>query len=562
MATCPACKGEFEASYCPRDGTRLIEGELPVIGDRYRLLRKVGEGAMGEVYEAEHVLLHRKVAVKLLQRRIAADPEASTRLQREARSTSGLAHPNVVDTLDFGFAGGQAFLVMEWLDGENLDDLVARGPLEIATALDIAAQTCAGVAAAHDRGVIHRDLKPANLFLTRDHRGELLVKVLDFGIAKIALHETKLTATGVLMGTPNYMAPEQAEGQPIDARTDIYALGVILYEMLTGTVPFVGETPLAVLHQHTSRLPILPSARAPGRGISEALDTVVMRCLSKRPDERFSTMHELAAALAEMRGTASPASPAPSASPAPPSGHGTAAAVATRAFDVAAARTHAARARTRDDDRDRDLDLDSAAAADAAGGRRRWILPVVVGAFAIAAAAVTVIALRGSRPPGALPASAARAVAHVDAAVVVAGTAAPAADAAALVVPDAPTADAAMASPGATFAIAGRRFAGTLVARPAIPIAGQRVELTVEIGTLDAGLQEAAAEGRLTATIELRYFKDHSLVEESTHRLDASGRFTVTPRLAHSAKHHAHVDLLVDGKEVDHAKVDLFPDLR
>ena len=522
MATCPSCKGDFEASYCPRDGNRLINDTVPVLGDRYRLLRKVGEGAMGEVFEAEHVLLNRKVAVKLLQRRIAADPEASARLQREARSTTGLGHPNVVDTIDFGFADGQAFLVMEWLDGENLDARMTRGPLDIATALDIAAQTCAGVAAAHDRGVIHRDLKPANLFLTRDHRGDLLVKVLDFGIAKLALHETKLTATGVLIGTPNYMAPEQAEGQPIDGRTDIYALGVILYEMLAGTVPFLGETPLAVLHQHTSRMPILPSARAPGRGISDALDMIVMRCLAKLPDERFTTMHELATAIAEVRGTALPARPLVNSSTA---------AVATRSPE-------------------RDAAADSLLAA--AGARRRWIVPATIGGLALAATAlVIIIALRGGGTTATPRDAGLVATANSDAAV-------------ATVIADAPEArppDAAAMVPGATFAINGRGFTGTLVARPAIPIAGEPVELSIELGTLETNLREAAATGRLTATIEVRYFKDHSLVEESSHVLDATGRFTVTPRFAHSAKHHAHIDLLVDGKEVDHAKVDLFPDL-
>ncbi len=533
MATCPSCKGDFEASYCPRDGSRLLEGTVPVLDDRYRLLRKVGEGAMGEVYEAEHVLLNRKVAVKLLQRRIAADPAARVRLQREARSTTGLAHPNVVDTIDFGFADGQAYLVMEWLDGENLDGRMTRGPLDIATALDIAAQACAGLAAAHDRGVIHRDLKPANLFLTRDHHGKLLLKVLDFGIAKLALHETKLTATGVLIGTPNYMAPEQAEGQLIDARTDIYALGVILYEMLTGTVPFLGETPLAVLHQHTSRLPILPSARAPGRGISDTLDMIVMRCLSKLPDERFTTMNELAKAIAEVRGIALPALSNVSSS--------------TAAGVMRAPERNAA--------------ADSL--LEALGARRTWIVPVTIGGFALAAIAVAIIALRGGGTTSAPPDSGLLATASGDAAVSILGADAPATDSATVAVTtDAGTFDVAEMVPGATFAINGHGFAGTIVARPAVPIAGEPVELSIELGTLETGLREAAVAGRLTATIELRYFKDHSLIEESSHVLDATGRFTVTPRFAHSGKHHAHLDLLVDGKEVDHAKVDLFPELR
>ena len=538
VATCPSCKGDFEASFCPRDGQRLIEAPAPVLGDRYQLIRKIGEGAMGEVFEAEHVLLHRKVAVKLLQRRIAADPEARARLQREARSTTGLAHPNVVDTIDFGFAEGQAFLVMEWLDGENLEVRMTRGPLDIATALDIAAQACAGLTAAHDRGVIHRDLKPANLFLTRDHHGELLLKVLDFGIAKLALHETKLTATGVLIGTPNYMAPEQAEGQPIDARTDIYAMGVILYEMLTGTVPFLGETPLAVLHQHTSRLPILPSARAPDRGISDALDMLVMRCLSKLPDDRFTTMHELAAAIAQIRGTVAPAGLVTRGSPSAPS--------APSALDAPnVAPTVAIRARTHDAADDSLLAV--------AGAPRRWIVPVVLAGLALTATVVVIIVILAR--PGGGTTSAPR-----DAGLVTTAIRDATGSAAGSIAIDAGASAATV--PGATFAINGHGFAGTLVARPAIPIAGQPEELTVELGTLEPGLRAAAAAGRLTASIELRYYKDHSLVEESHHVLDSEGRFTVTPRLPHSARYHAHIDLLVDGKEVDHARIDLFPELR
>ena len=515
-----------------------------MLGDRYRLLRKVGEGAMGEVFEAEHVLLNRKVAVKLLQRRIAADPEASVRLQREARSTTGLAHPNVVDTIDFGFADGQAFLVMEWLDGENLDARMSRGPLELDTALEIAAQATAGLIAAHERGVIHRDIKPANLFLTRDHRGALLVKVLDFGIAKLALHEPKLTATGVLIGTPNYMAPEQAEGNPIDGRTDVYALGVILYEMLTGTVPFLGETPLAVLHQHTSRLPILPSARAPERGISDALDMVVMRCLAKRPEERFATMHDLAAALAEVRGESVP--DARSAAP-----------VVLVEPRAEVARAPAATHGAAPDD----------ALLAMPRPRRSWLAPAGIGGVALVGTAIAFFALRGGAPQGAPADAGAIAMGVHDAAVLgPPPDAAPAApDAGRVATIDAGTGPAPVTlaiGPGATFEVQGHGFRGTVVARPAVPVAGEVVELTVELSTLEPAYREAAAAGRLGATIEVRYFKDHSLVEESRHELDASARFTVSVRLAHAAKHHAHIDLLLDGKEVDHAKVDLFPDLK
>ena len=465
--------------------------------------------------------------MKLLQSKIANDPEVMARFQREARSTTGLGHPNIVDTIDFGFAAdGQPFLVMEWLDGENLDQRMSRGPLDIPTALDIAAQACAGLAAAHDRGVIHRDLKPANLFLTRDHRAALLVKVLDFGIAKLRLHETKLTATGVLIGTPNYMAPEQAEGDTIDARTDIYALGVIMYELIAGDVPFQGDTPLAVLHQHTSRLPKAPSARAPQRGISGALDALVMRCLAKRPDERYANMHELATAIADVQSARrAPAPTIPDEN------------------DRAPARRPPAPTMPDEDDL-------------APPRRRSWLVLAVLGALVLAGGAAVFWFLgHGARHEGrdaavAMPTPDVR----------------PAADGAVASTPIDAVADASVdAAPviaGASFALRGHTFTGTIIARPAVPVAGEPVELSIELTSLDAKTRAAAKAGTLTATIELRYFKDHSLVEESSHPLDESARFTVTPRLAHAAKHHAHVDLLIDGKEVDHAKVDLFPDLR
>ncbi len=383
MATCPKCQQPYDAgTFCPRDGTRLVGDAGPgaVIGDRYRLIRMVGSGGVGEVYEAEHVYIHRRVAVKILRREIASDPEAVARLQREAQSTSGLGHPNIVDCFDFGHsAEGQVYLVMEWLDGENLDQRLQREPVDIPTALEIASQVAAGLAEAHDRGVIHRDLKPANLFLIRDRRGALVVKVLDFGIAKLAAQQTKLTGTSVLVGTPNYMAPEQAFGEAVDARTDVYALGVILYEMVTGSVPFHADSPLGVLHQHTARMPVPPSARAPERGISSELETVVMRCLAKRPEERFASMHEVIAALEALRGTA--AAPRESLPPPPPP-------------------------RGHDDDDD-----DLLNAAGVVGGRR---IALVVGGVALVAGGVVaaLLLMRGGGRGAAAPPDASRPAAN------------------------------------------------------------------------------------------------------------------------------------------------------
>lgn len=298
VASCPTCHQRFEeGTYCPKDGTKLVTtSQERWLGDRYRLVRKVGEGAMGEVYEAEHLFLRKRVAVKILRAQYAADTEAFIRLQREAQSTSGIGHPNIAEALDFGHVGGQAYLVMEWLDGVSLDYLLEREPLAIATVISIARQVCSGLAAAHDRGVIHRDLKPANLFVVSG-AGDPVVKVLDFGIAKLAARATQLTTTGTTIGTPNYMAPEQALGQSVDQRADIYSLGALIYEMLVGAVPFRADNALAVLHLHLTHEPIRPSIAAPDRDISPDLDRVVLRCLEKRPEDRFESMRQLANAL-------------------------------------------------------------------------------------------------------------------------------------------------------------------------------------------------------------------------------------------------------------------------
>ena len=251
----PTCRQVLDAAtFCPRDGARLVAALGPgtVLGLRYHLIRKVGPGGLGQVYQADHAFLDCRVAVKVLRDSIAADPAAVTRLQREAHTTSSLGHPNIVDCFDFGHADdGQVYLVMDWLDGENLKQSPARAPIDLETALDITAQTAAGLAEAHARGIIHRDLKPANLFLTVDRDGALLVKVVDFGIAKLAAPPTNLTAANALVGTPSYMAPEQVLGDDVDARTDVYGLGVILYEMTTGVAPFRADSPMLVMHQHT-----------------------------------------------------------------------------------------------------------------------------------------------------------------------------------------------------------------------------------------------------------------------------------------------------------------------
>ena len=501
-ATCPTCRSRFDrGQFCPRDGAKLVE-EAParVLAGRYALRRKVGEGAMGEVYEAEHVHLHRRVAVKILRPTIAAIPEAIARMQREAESMSGLGHPNIVDAIDFGHTDdGVAFLVMEWLEGENLDDMLARQRPDIATALDIAAQAAAGLAEAHRRGVIHRDLKPANLFVTTNHKGALVIKVVDFGIAKLAEENTRLTATGVLVGTPNYMAPEQAMGEAVDARADIYALGVILYEMLTGVVPFRGDTALAVLHQHTSKMAALPSAAAPDRAISAELDDLVMRCLAKQPADRFASMEELGDALAVLQGR-------PVMSP-------------RVAAEPEASRTLP---------------------------RRIGARVLVLGGLAIAAvgAAIVAFATRGSHP--AARADAALAVATRDAAMI------------AVASPDAALAPARPdASESGLDLHAKTPLFSYSAALPHQTAADVPFDLAIGISDLDPSVTWTP-NTPLLARVLVRYYIDHSIVYQAAQPLDDSSRIIAHVTTLKPGKHHVHVELLSGTRELGHATFDIF----
>ncbi len=530
VATCPTCRNRFDAAtFCPRDGTRLVGDVAPdaLLGGRYRLIRKVGAGGMGEVYEAEHALIRRRVAVKILQRSLASDPQAIERLQREAQSTSGLGHPNIVDTLDFGWSDdGEVFLVMEWLDGENLDQRLQRSPTDIPTGLEIAAQAAAGLAEAHDRGVIHRDLKPANLFLTRDRRGAMVVKVLDFGIAKLAAHHTKLTGTGVLVGTPNYMAPEQAFGEDVDARADIYALGVILYELVTGQVPFHADSPLAVLHQHTSRMPVPPSTIAPDRGIPHEVEALVMRCLAKKPGERFASMHELAQAIEAVRHAPPAPAPAPPPAPSPES---------------------------IDDD-------DLLRAAGVRGGRRVLIAIVLVLALGGAAlAAFLLLRDRGSRSaPAAAPPDATQVIARVSDA----GVTTPPADAAVTTTPpldatSAPPPDAVPAREPA-WTHRGKGKLSTFRAEIATnPRAGEPFDLRVTLADLRGAAHDAGHDGALEAALSIAYFKDHSIAHTSTHALETDLAFLAPVALEKPGKHHVMITLRVDGRQVDRLRFDV-----
>ena len=269
-------------------------GAEQVLRGRYRLLTPIARGGMAEVWEAEDEILTRRVAVKLLLPGLAVDPDLRTRFQREAISAARLAHPNVVAIYDTGEEDDTPFIVMELVRGRTLRDLLdQRGALPASAAVAIGSQVCDALCAAHDAGIVHRDIKPGNVLLAApDDR----VKVADFGIARAAAGDgADLTKPGVLMGTARYLAPEQVHGEPVDARTDVYALGVVLYEMLVGRPPFTADSELATAMAHVSAEPLRPRhARA---GIPRSLETIVLRALAKDPADRYESAADLRQAL-------------------------------------------------------------------------------------------------------------------------------------------------------------------------------------------------------------------------------------------------------------------------
>ncbi|MEO7735143.1 MAG: serine/threonine-protein kinase [Kofleriaceae bacterium] len=282
-----------------------------VLDGRYRITRKLGEGGMGEVFAAEHVHIEKRFAIKLLRPEIVSNPEAVTRFRQEARSSSSIGHRNIIAVEDFGqLSDGRIYMCMELLNGAALNDMLTQ-PLPVDRLLNILIQTGHGLAAAHAKGIVHRDMKPENVFVTIGPNGEDVPKILDFGIAKVAGNDGQnhLTRTGTIFGTPFYMAPEQALGNPVDARTDIYAMGVIMYECFAGSLPFQGESFMGILTQHITMdpEPVAQRAAAAGRHLPPGLGDVIMRCMQKNPQQRFSTMDELVNILIQIyRGIVGP----------------------------------------------------------------------------------------------------------------------------------------------------------------------------------------------------------------------------------------------------------------
>ncbi len=267
---------------------------------RYQVLELIGEGGMGHVFLAEHVTLKRKVAIKVLREDLAQQPANVERFFQEAQAASSIHHPNVVDVTDFGRASnGMVYFVMEYLEGEELTAMMHRhGHLPWPSAQAIILQVVRGLRATHEQGVVYRDLKPANIFLTRDPNGALLVKLLDFGIAKHTGQTARpRTKPNSVFGTARYMSPEQAAGKEVDARSDIYATGVVLYELLAGRAPFESDNYMEVVRCHVNDpIPRLREV-APNAGIPDGVEALVMRALDKDPAKRFHDMAEFEAAI-------------------------------------------------------------------------------------------------------------------------------------------------------------------------------------------------------------------------------------------------------------------------
>jgi serine/threonine-protein kinase len=265
----------------------------------YRILNKIGTGGMGAVYLAEHPLIGKKVALKVIHRELAGNKEVVQRFFQEAKAVTRINHEHIVQIHDFGVTPeGDHFYIMEYLEGKTLAQLIAKERvIDVMRALHIAAQIASALAAAHGAGVIHRDLKPDNVMLTHRLGDPDFVKLLDFGLAKMFASSSAVkTAAGVLLGTPQYMSPEACESRAtIDARTDVYALGILLFQMTTGMLPFDGESMGEVLVKQISQLP--PAPRGINPNIPPSVEQIILRCLAKAPDSRFATMNTLREAL-------------------------------------------------------------------------------------------------------------------------------------------------------------------------------------------------------------------------------------------------------------------------
>jgi eukaryotic-like serine/threonine-protein kinase len=308
--SCPTCGSRFspDGRFCPFDGTPLVPesgadpSQDPLVGrvldGRYEVLSVLGEGGMGTVYEVRHRMLGKRFALKALRRELALDQDIAARFIQEARTAAAISHPGLVEITDFGqLDSGQVYFVMELLSGCSLAALLRRGgPMPATRALSIVRQLVGALKAAHEASIVHRDLKPDNIHVASDDAGNDVVKIVDFGLAKV-IGSSRLTRAGMVFGTPHYMSPEQAAGEAVDHRADIYSLGIVMYEMFTGKVPFEADSYMGVLTKHMYMAPAPPSELSPELKSVGALEEVILRCLQKRPAARYPDVGALWADL-------------------------------------------------------------------------------------------------------------------------------------------------------------------------------------------------------------------------------------------------------------------------
>ncbi|MFI5210480.1 MAG: serine/threonine-protein kinase [Gemmatimonadales bacterium] len=319
MKVCTACGIEYpdDVLFCQRDGTPLRASDPTadlvgqVIAERYHIKKKLGEGGMGQVYLAEHVKMGRRCAVKIMSAALLNDPEAVSRFNREAANASRISHANVCAIYDFGeTSDGLIYLAMEFIEGRSLTDLLKEtGPLPLPRAGGILAQAAEALQAAHDLGIVHRDLKPDNIMVTTA-RGRDVVKVVDFGIAKATGTDSrsqKVTRTGLVVGTPEYMSPEQLTGDPLDARSDIYSLGLVFYRMLTGVLPFKSESAQETMIKRLTDDPLPLAEALPGGRFPPRLQQIMNRALARSAADRYGSAAEFGRNVAALAAAASSA---------------------------------------------------------------------------------------------------------------------------------------------------------------------------------------------------------------------------------------------------------------
>lgn len=308
---CKICKKDFagDVMSCPEHGGELVPSSKftdklvgTIFAERYEILSIAGQGGMSTVYKARHTYMERTVAVKLLHPHLVSDPISIQRFQQESKAASSLSHPNIITVFDFGVSEGMAYLVMDYLDGPTVGDLIDQGgAVPEREALDIFRQVLRGLAHAHSKGVIHRDLKPRNIVLKVEEDGSVLLKIVDFGIAKILPQDGEasqhLTLTGEVFGSPIYMSPEQCSGQRLDKRADFYSLGCVMYEVLTGLPPLVGSNAVETMSMHVNDPAPTFKESAPEIKVTDRTEQVVLKCLQKKVKQRFESAIEILEAL-------------------------------------------------------------------------------------------------------------------------------------------------------------------------------------------------------------------------------------------------------------------------